>query len=858
MKYLSKNGCLFYFDRSLYSWRICEPTMLFLLGFESITVFDNSPSDTIRISKYAYHSYDGSVSLYKDFSIFDRIYGFLSLLGEVEDNEIYSDFKCNGIKLLLNEFTGMSTDRTIPIIFKNDINTLSVDLSSKMNRISDISYSKYSINDLRAQKISDILTDANYTNPDYKSTDLYDTSNITDTTVLSLLNAYNNKLISLHEERKFNNNIYRLIDYRSIYSYALGILYGCRCLGYDSKSIWRLDPQFWYNGIYTNLVSTAWKIFRFHYIDQPYLSDDDKEKYCNIVLNKLWNFTNDENSDVQLRHDEINVASVAIEDDNPSIRSIIYSYNNDNQEYIPLYISDTDLNTWIPADNSIIVKTYDNNVNLYIPERDLIDPNDKYLLRYIGTTPVKLFPAYRYKFINDNPNEYSYLKDYYFTTAGNLGWVKYNKNDFNSDQHKSLSIYPIPLDQLPGTFTPYLDSQTQTLVACYTCELYDNDLHFKNLYGFSNDVTFGTGCSNIIPNSDSSFYYLNNEINNERYKSITLSGAYPYRVYDLDNLIYVVKGHSATEDEIWDGESVNPPSYISMYTYGYSKKPSTELSVYTEVENNISVSNIRYYFNNGLVYYWEKINPTQGWQEYSISDPLPNNNFFLLDTVTLYKNIEKQYTNISAYSNEIKIENNIIKPKPNPSDKFIYINNEFVSLNILHDTQGITEYACSIIYEDDFGNPLLDIHGNPAVWYDEYKNKYWNGLLSTPAWQDGKPVLNGLLMYDSVLHVITSVVDNEYSHTITIGDNVISYSEFYNHSNYGIIRETVKVYSDLTGMIDCYYDSYSDEYCIPNITNQWVTRSDIVNLGYRFVDGTGTLYNGDTEIEVIVDNDNVD
>lgn len=852
MKYLSKNGCLFYFDRSLYSWRICEPTMLFLLGFESITVFDNSPSDTIRISKYAYHSYDGSVSLYKDFSIFDRIYGFLSLLGEVEDNEIYSDFKCNGIKLLLNELTGMSTDRTIPIIFKNDINTLSVDLSSKMNRIPDISYSKYSINDLRAQKISDILNDANYTNPDYKSTDLYDTSNITDTTVLSLLNAYNNKLISLHEERKFNNNIYRLIDYRSMYSYALGVLYGCRCLGYDSKSIWRLNPQFWYNGIYTNLVSTAWKIFRFHYIDQPYLSDDDKEKYCNIVLNKLWNFTNDENSDVQLRHDEINVASVAIEDDNPSIRSIIYSYNNDNQEYIPLYISDTDLNTWIPYDNNIIVKTSN------IPERDLIDPNDKYLLRYIGTTPVKLFPAYRYKFINDDET-LNYLKDYYFTTAGNLGWVKYNKNDFNSDQHRSLSIYPIPLDQLTGTFAPYLDSQTQTLVACYTCELYDNDSHYKDLYGFSNNVTFGTTFNSIIPNSDSSFYYLSHEIDNERYKSITLPGAYPYKVYDLDNLIYAIKGDSATEDEIWDGESVNPPSYVSMYTYGYSKKPSTELSVYTEVENNISVSNIRYYFNNGLVYYWEKINPTQGWQEHSISDPLPNNNFFLLDTVILYKNIEKQYTNISAYSNEIKIKNNIIKPKPNPSDKFVYINNEFVSLNILHDTQGITEYVCSIIYEDDFGNPLLDIYGNPAVWYDEYKNKYWNGISLFPAWQTEKPrLLVGVTMYNSSENQLLPIVDNESERKVTINDITITYDEFYENDNYGIIRETLKIFTVQSGMIDCYYDSYSNEYCIPTITSEWVSRSDISSLGYRFVDGIETLYDGNETIEVITDNDDTD
>ena len=35
MKYSSQLGCLFYYDRVLYNWRVCDSTMIFLLGFES-------------------------------------------------------------------------------------------------------------------------------------------------------------------------------------------------------------------------------------------------------------------------------------------------------------------------------------------------------------------------------------------------------------------------------------------------------------------------------------------------------------------------------------------------------------------------------------------------------------------------------------------------------------------------------------------------------------------------------------------------------------------------------------------------------------------------------------------------------
>ena len=92
-----------------------------------------------------------------------------------------------------------------------------------------------------------------------------------------------------------------LLDYKSMYSYSLGVLYGCRCLGFDPVAIWKLNPEYWYiyNGqkaTYFNLVSTAWQTFRFHYTSFIEDIDDNPDhpewadKYKGITLNRLWNY----------------------------------------------------------------------------------------------------------------------------------------------------------------------------------------------------------------------------------------------------------------------------------------------------------------------------------------------------------------------------------------------------------------------------------------------------------------------------------------------------------------------------------------------------------------------------------------
>lgn len=290
MLYSSRNGTLFYYDRVLYTWQIAEPTMLFLLGLESVTAYDNALSDSLVISNSVYVKDQNDLIPFEHFKIYDKIHSYLSQLSSIEDLEYYLKFNCNGLKLLLNELTGTGTDRTVPLIFKNDVNNKSIDLNSTLFRLtSDTSATLY---DRQAQKIIDIFSDAGWSGGD-----LIDISDIDPENqfLISYLKALNLTLSEQYAERRSNGQIYKLLDYRSMYSYALGVLYGCRCMGFSPILIWRIDPKFWYNGDYVNLVNTAWHVFRFHhtcYIEELDESSDTtlSDKYKGITPNRLWNF----------------------------------------------------------------------------------------------------------------------------------------------------------------------------------------------------------------------------------------------------------------------------------------------------------------------------------------------------------------------------------------------------------------------------------------------------------------------------------------------------------------------------------------------------------------------------------------
>lgn len=500
MLYSSRNGCFYYYDSILFRWHIAEPTLLFLLGLEAITSYDKSISDSIVISKYVYKTYIDKIEPLEHIdSVYDDIYSFLSKIGSVEDYEHYLKFNCYGLKLLLNDMTGTGDDRTVPFIFKYDANKSLVDPAKELD-----TNSKLSFYDIQAQRIYDVFNDIGYDTscdktvldngkivlrPEYyidrtkgNIRDILDSLTDIDnrplrTTIINNILTYNAKVNAVHEKRITNSGIYRLLDYKAMYAYALGVLYGCRCLGFDDSVIWRLDPKLWYNDVYFNLVRTAWYVFRFHWtykledvaldmhVDNS-LEGDVKEdaieaankayseKYQGIQDNKIWNFNNDSSLiKAALAQDETNcfclylnnrqlLSDSTINKDylHTVSESIIYSFSTQQDintkyehpgSYLLKYMSLKDGRVtwkWAPIDSKVSDE---------VPLKGVVSTRDSSMIRYIGNDPVILYRAYKYK---DDDNNTKYLapkydagngvvryKKYYVYT-GDLGWVDYTED----------------------------------------------------------------------------------------------------------------------------------------------------------------------------------------------------------------------------------------------------------------------------------------------------------------------------------------------------------------------------------------------------------------------------------------------
>ena len=528
MLYSSRNGCFYYYDSILFRWHIAEPTLLFLLGLESITSYDKSISDSIVISKYVYKTYIDKVDPLEHIDdVYDDIYSFLSKIGSVEDYEHYLKFNCYGLKLLLNDMTGTGDDRTVPFIFKYDANKSLVDPAKELD-----TNSKLSFYDIQAQRIYDVFNDIGYDTscdktvldngkivlrPEYyidrtkgNIRDILDSLTDVDnkplrTAIINNILTYNAKVNAVHEKRIANSEIYKLLDYKAMYAYALGVLYGCRCLGFDDSIIWRLDPKLWYNDVYFNLVRTAWYVFRFHWaykledvaLDMhvdPSLEGDAKEaaiesankayseKYQGIQDNKIWNFNNNSSLiKAAIAQDETNcfclylnnkqfISDSTINKDylHTVSESIIYSFStqpDSNTEYehqgsyLLKYMSLKDGRiTWKWA-------SIDSKVSDKVPLKGVVSTRDSSMTRYIGNDPVILYRAYKYK---DNDNNTKYLAPKYdasngvehykkyFVYTGDLGWVDYTEDllldisqdklhpDYNdySTRHNYLGIVP--------------------------------------------------------------------------------------------------------------------------------------------------------------------------------------------------------------------------------------------------------------------------------------------------------------------------------------------------------------------------------------------------------------------------------
>lgn len=676
MRYTSENGCLFYYDRILYSWKICEPTMLFLLGFDAITSFEKSLSDTITASKYIYLSDVNELAPLEKFDIFDNIYSYLSEIGTVEDFEAYLHFNCYGLKLLMNDLTGMSVDRTVPIIFRNDVNETFLKYNTTDG---DNSLSFY---DRQAQKIYDIFDFAEYdltdsafikkclgespvlgskpikpNRDDYDSDEDYDRDlakyiedleqyNITKQQCFDYKKAKNelkeSEIMKIHSERKSTSEIYTRLDYKSMYSYALGVLYGCRCFGYDTNLIWRVNPDFWYTGEYKNLVKTAWVVFRFHYTDKLPVTEKDKQlfnKYRGIQLNRLWNYS-DEDTCEPLKEDEIQCYSV----NRKSVDIISYSpgtcshQNNDSDhECLGSYLHTDSENTseWRPIEELIV------DDDPFTPDADerngILAVNDDPIIRYLSNNKIKIYKAYQYQSAyehasTDTSDSDIYLspnqKDIYFIGAGHLGWVDYDDVSWLDKTKSVLTISPVEYENLIKRSKAKIDSNDESeepeydyylglasnkedgsAVGYYKC--YINSDNSRALYGIFDEgfSINGTYPSYTYTFPDNKFFKeIVSDIDFLSDYDLIVNPGVDYVISTYYNLstpisLYVKKGSDWQDDVIYNQTGASQ----FVVDHGYSPVEAYQISniyVHNYGENRPADSELRSFNLNYTSWYW--------------------------------------------------------------------------------------------------------------------------------------------------------------------------------------------------------------------------------------------------------------
>ena len=199
-----------------------------------------------------------------------------------------------------------------------------------------------------------------------------------------------------------------------------------------------------------------------------------------------------------------------------------------------------------------------------------------------------------------------------------------------------------------------------------------------------------------------------------------------------------------------------------------------------------------------------------------------------------YLNLYKSLGKCGLYKGETQVNNECYSSSYyNTAISIVKFNSVITDLQTLYNSEGITQYKCAVIQKDANGNSLLDRNGNPLVWYDKNTKKYWVGLFGIKRWQTLKPLLSR--MYNSYTNIGSLVYELSNENSIYTDNTRLTYESFYANDSYGIIRSTSKVYNynNPVQIITCYYDSYSNEFCIPNVTDIWVSEEDLFSLyGY--------------------------
>ena len=904
MEYSSELGCFFYYDRYTLSWCSCEPTLLFLLGLEATLSSNdnlNTRYDSIDLLTRFFETYKDTV--YKDFierdsrtcdnhecgcvgvchecrcnkltdivwcksipsiTLCERIELFIKespdyefLLRDfintresgiilpksgipiyknileyltckysyIEYDESHIEIPCAGLKYVMNLLTGVESNRIVPIIYRNMEN------AARLEHFLPDSSS--------FERLLHLFHDAGYEKREsaLKKLSRYGT---TDLSELERIDAYNRALLEEHRLKQQCSQIYKLIDYRAMYSYALGVLYGCYCLGYNNDSIWRVDPAIWYDGDYLNLVISAYEVFRYRYghpiprIDcDPMLLD----KYKGIQANKLWNFSDIADDLAPIYEDELLCHSKYIDSFNNLISiPLIYSLlaGGDKGSYLK-----TGDKEWKPLDSLVLDEKH---------RRGIISSKDVPIVRYLVNDAIPIERAYQYKkgkYLSPNADEL------YFVSTANLGWCSFDEKAYQgyADDTTLLTLFETGFDRVSpnnlklarektsGEYVVYYEGLVNDKDSLYGL-VFDKDIIDKWVAGIEDDRLF----SKIVT-------FIEFE-NNYEYP-IDFAG---YTLADYYNIEKPISIYVWDED---DSMMFGGDVPIPIVEYGYTKTPAKRIDAYvcTDIDgtHNLTEYDLRYNADDEYGY-WSNLWTPREWRD-SVKDVYEKQE----DEISLYRgetvlNVIPYYKCLCTddiwyiFNNDVPRELDL-----DFKDCFVRLYNEDTSQESLY-KYGITEYDCEFVTVDDYGNSLLDEYGNPLVWYDDKRELFWNGLLNLNRWQKEKPTRFTTFMFVSDVEQKLEVLDKGEKDGFILSDGTEkSYIEYYAIDTYGIIRETLLVQNkESLEVSDCYHDSYSEEYCVPRYHKVWVSKEGL-SKDFRIVDGYATLYLADVAHELLID-----
>ena len=804
MKYKSSHGTLFYYDPDLYIWKHANPTMLFLLGFESVTTYDNAISDTILISRLVYQQISNSLVSLENFDIFDEIYSYLSSINQTEDFDSYLVSSLHGLKLVLNDLTGTGKDRTIPLIFHTDVNAKYIDLNDQMYRLPESDRLSKSYYDLQAQKICDIFEDAGFNRNRFyyrksrrflvdkikdgihlREYDLIK-SNQYESFISNEIASFNDTYYKLYTEMNSNKLIFYKLDYAAMYSYAFGVLYGCICLEYPIDAVFKIQPTNWYNGVYFNLVNTAWHCFRFCY-NRKYLGSrdpDDKESaeilsYLDIRKNKLKNYT-DLSDGILINSDDRLLYHAYLNDSKVVVKPIIYSKSTTtgsniyNGSYYDA--ADFESSVFLPVDN-IVSSTKLNRI-----DNHGVISSDDLITMYIASDPVKIYRAYAYSqpnidkssgSIDFSTGEFLSPRPFlHFVTTGDLGWVEFNEDEWRTVSYNPLSkeydlIHPNTLSLSPMTFSQLpqdrnkdnkfiyfgkaIDKKSGDIITYYKClvSCTKKDLDEQcteadhiYLYGiFDGPVDLNSSSGIIFPDNDRFRLIISDVTFANNYVDVTnISTSFNEQVYyDLSKPVTLLAND--TKFIYIDDNGNIIEQYLSYFGYTRNKSVSIPAYIDSYINNTHVLSKYDLRYNSLQEYGYWSLN-TRQWDRY------PESHVYIMckESISLYIG-ETYLGDLMSFTHK-------------PYDDYIYIYNDgslehidhlgFISVgsyssDSLYSKYGVTEYLCPFVTKDDDGNYLtsdMTASGDPLVWYDNILHLYWNGLHSINRWQSNKPILN--------------------------------------------------------------------------------------------------------------------